>query len=153
MSNTHIHRLRLLLARTMKQGTIRCLSLGVVRPNSLENSRVASSLHGHGFAHDGAAACKHLQVGHAATTGRGCVSADESSARGKRAQGGRRCLLQEGAYAAGFTEKCLHGLGKRSIGCSVLWVVCRIEKFCGGYKERRNVGRNRGSVTISKERR
>lgn len=65
----------------------------------------ARALHGKGFAHDGAAASNELQVGHAATAGRGAVG---GSGGGEGPQRGRRGLVQERAHGPRLMKKRLH---------------------------------------------
>lgn len=71
------------------------------------------------LSHDGAATSNGLQVGHAATTGRGMA--------GRRREGserGRRSLLQERAHGLRLTKNCVHD-------CSFeTWEVYAATVFC-----------------------
>ena len=61
-------------------------------------------LHGEGFAHYGAATSNGLQIGHAASTGRGLAGGG-----GEGAKSGRGGFLQEWAHGLRLAEYCVHG--------------------------------------------
>lgn len=67
------------------------------------------SLNSHGLPHDGAAASNGLQIGHAATAGRGMAGGSRGRDRGReRSQGGRRGLLQERTHRLRLSEEGVH---------------------------------------------
>ena len=79
-------------------------------PDSTESSYATEShlagfgsLHGEGLSHNGAATSNGLQIGHAATTGRGLAGRG-----GERAKCGRRGLLQEGTHGLRLAKHGVH---------------------------------------------
>jgi hypothetical protein len=94
-------------------------------------------LHSEGLSHDGAATSNGLQIGHAATTGRGLAG------RGREgAKRGRRGLLQEWAHGLRLAKYGVHGgraggLDRTAVGGMDFWRYIRRGEVVV-WSERRN---------------